>query len=115
MDSTSRNFWKMIYDRKCAVVVMVSGLVEGGVEASTRYWPSSGTYQYGEYTVDLLGEEPLEGFTIRDLSVIDSQVCDVCTTDVGKETCQFILLLVTDVCVCVCKIIIVRKCGLSLF
>ena len=74
MQNTMRNFWKMIYDRKCAVVVMVSGLVEGGEESSTRYWPSSGTYRYGEYTVDLLGEEPLEGFTIRTLSITESKV-----------------------------------------
>ena len=75
MDSTARNFWKMIFDRKSAVVVMVSGLVEGGQESSTQYWPSSGVYQYGEYSIELLGEEPLEGFTIRDLSVFDTKVC----------------------------------------
>ena len=65
----------MIYDRKSAVVVMVSGLVEGGQESSAQYWPSRGVYQYGEYIVDLLGEEPLEGFTIRNLSVMDTKVC----------------------------------------
>ena len=67
----------MIFDRKSAVVVMVSGLVEGGQESSTQDWPSSGVYQYGEYSIELLGEEPLEGFTIRDLSVFDTKVCDV--------------------------------------
>ena len=66
-----RNFWKMIYDRKSAVVVMVSGLVEGGQESSAQYWPDSGVQQYGEYIVDLLRAEPLNGFTIRTLSVMD--------------------------------------------
>ena len=74
MQNTVRNFWKMIYDRKCAVVVMVSGLVEGGVEASAQYWPDSGITRFGEYTVDLLREETLEGFTIRELSIIDIKV-----------------------------------------
>ena len=69
-----RNFWKMIYDRKSAVVVMVSGLVEGGQESSAQYWPSSGITHYGEFSVDLLGEEPLEGFTIRTLSIMDTKV-----------------------------------------
>ena len=64
----------MIYDRKSAVIVMVSDLVEGGQEASAQYWPSSGIAKYGGYTVDLLGEEPLQGFTIRTLSVMDSKV-----------------------------------------
>ena len=66
----------MIYDRKCAVVVMVSGLVENRQESSAQYWPGSGTYKYGEYTVELTGEEPLEGFTIRELSVVNNnEVC----------------------------------------
>ena len=75
LPSTVRNFWKMIYDRKSAVIVMVSDLMEGEKEASAQYWPSSGIYQYGGYTVELLGEEPLEGFIIRDLSVVDKTVC----------------------------------------
>ena len=77
LKSTVRNFWKMIYDRKSAVIVMLSDLVERGKEASSQYWPSSGTYQYGEYTVELMGEEPLEGFIIRDLSVTDNKVHQV--------------------------------------
>ena len=77
LQSTVRNFWKMIYDRKSAVIVMLSDLVERGKEASSQYWPSSGTYQYGEYTVELMGEEPLEGFIIRDLSVTDNKVHQV--------------------------------------
>ena len=74
MQNTVRNFWKMIYDRKCAVVVMVSGLVEGGEESSAQYWPDSGISHYGEFAIDLLGEETLEGFTIRNLSVMDTKV-----------------------------------------
>ena len=75
LESTVRNFWKMIYDRKCAVVVMVSGLVEEGLEASAQYWPDQGgLYQYGEYDVELMGEELLDGYVIRDLCVIDIKV-----------------------------------------
>ena len=79
MDSTVRNFWKMIYDRKCAVVVMVSGLVEEGQEASVQYWPShSGVFQYGEYDVELMGEESMEGYVMRELCVIDGKVYLLC-------------------------------------
>ena len=74
MESTVRNFWKMICDRKSGVIVMLSDLVERGQEASAQYWPSSGTYQYGEYSIELVGEEPLEGFIIRNLSVTDIKV-----------------------------------------
>ena len=75
MKSTVRNFWKMIYERNCAVVVMTSSLVEGGQEASAQYWPDSGIAHYGEFAVDLLGEEKLQGFVIRNLSVMDTKVC----------------------------------------
>ena len=67
----------MVYDRKSAVIVMVSALVEGGQEASAQYWPNSGVAEYGGYAVDLLGEEPLQGFTIRTLSVMDKKVAGV--------------------------------------
>ena len=52
----------------------MSDLVEGGQEASAQYWPSSGSYQYGDYTVELMGEEPLEEFVIGNLSVMDIKV-----------------------------------------
>ena len=74
MQSTVRNFWKMIFERNCAVVVMTSGLVEGGQEASIQYWPDSGTARYGEFSIDLLGEEKLEGFFIRCLSITNTKV-----------------------------------------
>ena len=74
MQSTVRNFWKIIYERNCAVVVMTSGLIEGGQEASTQYWPDRGTVHYGEFAVNLLREEKLEGFTIRNLDITDTKV-----------------------------------------
>ena len=74
MESTVRNFWKMIYERNCAVVVMTSALMEEGQEASAQYWPDSGIAHYGEFAVDLLGEQPLEGFTIRKLSITHNKV-----------------------------------------
>ena len=74
MQSTVRNFWKMVYERNCAVIVMTSDLIEGGQEASAQYWPDSGIEHYGEFAVDLLGEGILEGFTIRKLSITHNKV-----------------------------------------
>ena len=33
MASTARNMWKLVFDRKCGVVVMLSDLVEDGMVA----------------------------------------------------------------------------------
>ena len=30
MNSTCRDFWKMVYERECGVIVMLSDLVENG-------------------------------------------------------------------------------------
>ena len=43
-------------------------------ESSHQYWPSSGVQNFGEFTVDLIGEEQLKGFTIRTLSVLEGNV-----------------------------------------
>ena len=37
MQSTVRNFWKMVYECNCSVIVMTSDLIEGGQEASAQY------------------------------------------------------------------------------
>ena len=31
MESTARNMWKVVYDRKCGAIVMLSDLVENGM------------------------------------------------------------------------------------
>jgi protein tyrosine phosphatase len=77
MQSTARDFWKTVYDRKCGVVVMPCDLVESGKDVCYKYWPSSGVQQVGEYTIDMLGEEKLEGFTIRTFGVLHKKVVTI--------------------------------------
>ena len=43
-------------------------------EACYQYWPSSGTQTYGEFTVELLGEESLAGFSLRTFGVFNPKV-----------------------------------------
>ncbi|XP_064386146.1 uncharacterized protein LOC135334769 isoform X3 [Halichondria panicea] len=74
LDSTVRNFWKVIYDRKCAAVVMLTPLSEDGKEACSQYWPESGNVtSFGEFTIDNLGEETNTGFVMRQLSVLNKK------------------------------------------
>ena len=46
-------------------------------EVCYQYWPSSGSQRYGEFTVELLGEERLQGFVLRTLSVQDAKVSSI--------------------------------------
>ena len=49
-----------------------------------QYWPSSGKQQYGEYSVDLLVEEELEGRVLRTLNITHSKV-ELLTSKIGLE------------------------------
>ena len=43
-------------------------------EVCYQYWPSSGSQSYGEFTVELLGEERLQGFVLRTVSIQNAKV-----------------------------------------
>ncbi|XP_064386419.1 uncharacterized protein LOC135334961 isoform X2 [Halichondria panicea] len=87
LNSTVRNFWKMIYDRKCAAVVMLTPLSENG-KACSQYWPESGNVtSFGEFTIDNLGEETNTGFVMRQLSVLNKKT---------KQTLQIIQIQILD-------------------
>lgn len=62
---TCRDFWKMVHERDCSVIVMLSGINEKSEEVCTRYWPSSGVEQFGLYAVTQLQETMHEGFLER--------------------------------------------------
>ncbi|CAI8021857.1 Receptor-type tyrosine-protein phosphatase alpha [Geodia barretti] len=83
MESTARDFWKMVWDRKCGVMVMLCHLEEAGREVCYQYWPSSGSKAFGEFTVELLGEQKLTGFITRNLTVINNKSKEV------QQLCQF--------------------------
>ena len=43
-------------------------------EVCYQYWPSNGSQRFGEFTVDILGEERLHGFVLRTISVQHAKV-----------------------------------------
>ena len=61
----------------CVCVCVCGGVTECVVVQETcyQYWPSSGSQTFGEFTVELLGEEQLSGFSIRNFSLINNKVC----------------------------------------
>ena len=44
-------------------------------ETCYQYWPSSGSLSFGEFKVDLLGEEMMENCILKSLSITHSEVC----------------------------------------
>ena len=80
LPATLHSLWKVIYDRKLSVIMQLTALVEEGREVCTPYWPRKvGEVQdYQGYTVDLINEEHLDGFTVRTLSVLEHKVRELC-------------------------------------
>ena len=100
--STCRDFWKMVYEKECGVIVMLSDLVENGevgenheftimidllsLNAATfispqevcyQYWPADdtkGVQRYGEFTVSILQTTKQNGFIQRNISITNPKV-----------------------------------------
>jgi protein tyrosine phosphatase len=73
MEETCRDFWKMVHERECGVIVMLSGLVEEGRVVCQHYWPTTDVDMYGEYAVTPLDGQTHDGFLERNFSVTDSK------------------------------------------
>ena len=79
MENTSGDFWRMIVERDCRVIVMLNPLKEGGEgscmeqEVCYQYWPwlDSDTKKCGEYSVQLVRDTKNDGYVERIISVKD--------------------------------------------
>eukprot|EP00731_Ephydatia_muelleri_P037068 Em0390g1a len=65
LKSTRRDFWKMVHDKGCGAIVMLSQLEEEGKEVCHQYWPDNGVERYGEFTVERKELEDHDGYITR--------------------------------------------------
>ena len=49
---TVADFWQMIWEQGCAVIVMLSRLQDNGYQLCHRYWPEEGSEQYHIFEVN---------------------------------------------------------------
>lgn len=70
MANTLVDFWRLIWQEKPHVIVMVTNLMEGGRNKCHQYWPDSDTVYYGPFKVTLIDKQLLSDYTIRELQLI---------------------------------------------
>ncbi|CAM2100742.1 unnamed protein product [Caretta caretta] len=66
LSHTIADFWQMVWENGCTVIVMLSPLVEDSVKQCDRYWPDEGSSLYHIYEVNLVSEHIwCEDFLVR--------------------------------------------------
>ncbi|XP_062972869.1 receptor-type tyrosine-protein phosphatase-like N isoform X2 [Elgaria multicarinata webbii] len=66
LSHTIADFWQMVWENGCTVIVMLSPLVEDGFKQCDRYWPDEGSSLYHIYEVNLVSEHIwCEDFLVR--------------------------------------------------
>ncbi|XP_053323030.1 receptor-type tyrosine-protein phosphatase N2 [Spea bombifrons] len=56
LPSTVADFWQMVWENGCVVIVMLTSLAENGVKQCYHYWPDEGSNLYNIYEVNLVSE-----------------------------------------------------------
>nr|XP_057907212.1 receptor-type tyrosine-protein phosphatase-like N isoform X3 [Doryrhamphus excisus] len=56
LSHTISDFWQMVWENGCTVIVMMTALVEEGEKQCDRYWPDEGSSLYHIYEVNLVSE-----------------------------------------------------------
>uniref|UniRef100_H2Z467 Protein-tyrosine-phosphatase n=1 Tax=Ciona savignyi TaxID=51511 RepID=H2Z467_CIOSA len=68
LSSTIHQFWQMIWEQGCAVIVMLTPVSEEGVSQCARYWPDEGSSNYAKFEIHLVSEHIwCEDYLVRSL------------------------------------------------
>ncbi|XP_078497159.1 receptor-type tyrosine-protein phosphatase C isoform X2 [Lissotriton helveticus] len=70
-EETTNDFWRMIWEQKSTIIVMVTRCEEGNRVKCAQYWPTmeTGTLKFGNITVVIKEEKKCPDYIIRKLQI----------------------------------------------
>lgn len=86
LPSTFDCFWRMIWEQRVTIIVMITGLVEGGRRKCDMYWPKEGSEIYGLIEVKLVKEDVMATYTIRTLVIRHTRIKRAKDTSMAEKT-----------------------------
>eukprot|EP01119_Soliformovum_irregulare_P008877 TRINITY_DN21982_c0_g1_i1.p1 TRINITY_DN21982_c0_g1~~TRINITY_DN21982_c0_g1_i1.p1 ORF type:complete len:320 (-),score=43.58 TRINITY_DN21982_c0_g1_i1:83-1042(-) len=80
LTSTTYDFWRMVWEQRTGVIVMIVQLEEGKAE---RYWPLDGeTQSHGRFLIHCKQSFCVKGITVRSILIRDEQNPDAPTREI---------------------------------
>ncbi|XP_078481052.1 uncharacterized protein LOC100183702 isoform X1 [Ciona intestinalis] len=73
LDRTTGDFWKMVWEQECLVIVMLTNPVESGKKKCAKYWPDQGKRcTYDGYNVETVTEIDYGSYIVRTIHIEES-------------------------------------------
>ncbi|KAL0267726.1 UNVERIFIED_CONTAM: hypothetical protein PYX00_009910 [Menopon gallinae] len=69
LPATFNCFWRMVWEQRVAIIVMITNLIERGRRKCDMYWPKEGTEVYGVISVTMVKEDIMATYTIRTFQI----------------------------------------------
>nr|XP_026695761.1 receptor-type tyrosine-protein phosphatase alpha isoform X2 [Ciona intestinalis] len=73
LDQTTGDFWRMVWEQECLVIVMLTNPVESGKKKCAKYWPDQGKRcTYDGYNVETVTEVDYGSYIVRTIHIEES-------------------------------------------
>ncbi|KAK6634358.1 hypothetical protein RUM43_011758 [Polyplax serrata] len=69
LPATFNCFWRMVWEQRVGIIVMITNLIERGRRKCDMYWPKEGTEVYGVISVTMVREDVMATYTIRTFQI----------------------------------------------